>query len=561
MGWNPFRRVDPAESDDAPEVDDLERVRAFHQITKHDFHGFARGPGELAWETQPDPYRRYAGARELPLVHPRRAPEPTFDAAMNEGGVAPAAATLESVSQLFRDAFGVTAHKAAGASRWSLRANPSSGNLHPTEATFVGPAVEGLVDAPCVAHYAPAAHLLEERARLPEELWRRLAADLPPVGFFVGLSSIPWREAWKYGERAFRYCQHDVGHAIATTAIAAAGLGWSVRPVRGPSSAELARVLGLAGSAGPEREWADVLLAVAPPGLDAVDFEPGLAAELEALPWSGLSNTLSPDHVEWELVEAAALATQKPRTENSETWADPFPAWDRPERGVPLRALVHGRRSAVDMDGAVHLSADAFLDILRATLPRAGRVPFGALPGRPRIDLALFVHRVDGLERGIYVLVRDPARREPLRAALRAEFAWEPVACAEDLPLFRLHAGDVRGMAARVSCDQPLAGSGVFSLGMLAEYDATLASLGPWSYPHLYWEAGAVGQVLYLEAEAAGIAGTGIGCYFDDPVHALLGLRGSAYQSLYHFAVGGRVEDPRIQTLAAYEGIDEGALP
>ena len=43
----------------------------------------------------------------------------------------------------------------------------------------------------------------------------------------VALSSIYWREAWKYGGRAFRYCQHDVGHAIGTLRVAAATLGWS----------------------------------------------------------------------------------------------------------------------------------------------------------------------------------------------------------------------------------------------------------------------------------------------------------------------------------------------
>ena len=42
----------------------------------------------------------------------------------------------------------------------------------------------------------------------------------------VALTSIHWREAWKYGERAFRYCQHDLGHAIAAVSMAAALLGW-----------------------------------------------------------------------------------------------------------------------------------------------------------------------------------------------------------------------------------------------------------------------------------------------------------------------------------------------
>jgi hypothetical protein len=61
-----------------------------------------------------------------------------------------------------------------------------------------------------------------------------------------------------------------------------------------------------------------------------------------------------------------------------------------------------------------------------------------------------------------------------------------------------------------------------------------------------------VGQILYLEAEVAGVRGTGIGAYFDDEVHQVLGLGGHAFQSLYHFTVGGPVEDPRLSTLPPY---------
>ena len=46
--------------------------------------------------------------------------------------------------------------------------------------------------------------------------------------------------------------------------------------------------------------------------------------------------------------------------------------------------------------------------------------------------------------------------------------------------------------------------------------------------------------------------GTGIGCYFDDACHRLLGLSGDAWQDLYHFTVGGPVEDPRLRTLRPY---------
>jgi hypothetical protein len=61
-----------------------------------------------------------------------------------------------------------------------------------------------------------------------------------------------------------------------------------------------------------------------------------------------------------------------------------------------------------------------------------------------------------------------------------------------------------------------------------------------------------IGQVLYLEAEAAGLRGTGIGCYFDDPVHEVFGLTGLAYQDLYHFTVGAPVEDARLTTWPSY---------
>ena len=71
-------------------------------------------------------------------------------------------------------------------------------------------------------------------------------------------------------------------------------------------------------------------------------------------------------------------------------------------------------------------------------------------------------------------------------------------------------------------------------------------------YRRLFWEAGLVGQVLYLEAEEAGIRSTGIGCYFDDPVHEAFGVSSRDWQSFYHFTVGGAVEDGRLTTLPAY---------
>ena len=110
-----------------------------------------------------------------------------------------------------------------------------------------------------------------------------------------------------------------------------------------------------------------------------------------------------------------------------------------------------------------------------------------------------------------------------------------------------------------VSCHQDIAADGAFSLGMVADFGDTVRQRGPWWYRRLFWEAGAVGQVLYLEAEAAGIRSTGIGCYFDDACHAVLGLDCDRFQSLYHFTVGAPVDDPRLTTLPAYGHLRRGS--
>src|SRR6185503_17899724 len=198
--------------------------------------------------------------------------------------------------------------------------------------------------------------------------------------------------------------------------------------------------------------------------------------------------------------------------------------------------IIHQRRSLLACDGSTSISGERLYRMLGRIMPRAERpaaqrpMPWDAIPWAPAIHLGLFVHRVDGVEPGLYALARDPAKVETLKGAMHAHFSWEtPPGCRPDI-----------------------AGDGAFSLGMLAAYQATLVEHGPSFYRRLFWEAGLVGQVLYLEAEAAGVRSTGIGCFFDNPVHQVFGFRDLEFQSLYHFTVGGAVDDPRLTTLPPY---------
>ena len=183
-------------------------------------------------------------------------------------------------------------------------------------------------------------------------------------------------------------------------------------------------------------------------------------------------------------------------------------------------------------------------------------MPWDSLPWDPTIHLALFVHRVDGLLPGMYMLLRntDPSLKQTFQRCMHQQFAWTvPEQCPASLPLYLLEDGNAQRIATQVSCHQEIAGAGAFSLGMIAEFEASLEKHGPWFYKRLFWETGLIGQVLYLEAEAAGVRSTGIGCFFDDPVHRVLGwYPDTQFQSLYHFTVGGPVEDHRLTTLPPY---------
>ncbi len=520
---------------------DAQPILEYHARSKHQLERYAPGPGYMDWATQPDPFRTYAGAPrvELPLVADALATR--FNALRRGALPAPAAFDRDAIATLLELSLAISAWKSYRGSSWALRCNPSSGNLHPTEGYVVCPDLPGLEAG--VYHYVSRDHALERRARLADPAALR-------GGVLVGLASIYWREAWKYGIRAFRYCNHDCGHALGAVAYAGAALGWRTRYLAETGDADLARLLGLdrdADFAQAEREQPDCLVwvgAAAPPPREV------LVALVDDATWAGAANRLSPSHREWPDIDHAHAAAVKPRAPIATGFAPSAPPPSRtPQLDLPAATIVRTRRSAVDFDGVTSIDAEAFYAMLEPLVPRGGVPPWDAWPHAPRVHLALFVHRVVGLDPGLYVLARDPDALARLRPAMRDEWEWQKSG-PPDLALHRLTAGDARAAARTVSCHQEIAADSCFALAMLA--DLAVARREGWRYRELHWECGIIGQVLYLEAEAAGIRATGIGCFFDDALHRVLGLAGGEWQTLYHFTAGGAVDDRRLTTLPPY---------
>jgi nitroreductase len=519
----------------------LERTLDYHEKTKHFPGRYARSLGYLKWEDQPNPFREFAGAPriELPFGHPAR--DRSFGDLFSSDGQTGSDLTKESLGWFFEHSLALSAWKQAGANRWALRINPSSGNLHPTEAYAILPDLAGIGSTHGVYHYLSRDHSLELRSQ-----W---SAATSTEGFYLAFTSIPWREAWKYGERAFRYCQHDLGHALAAARFSAAILGWRLEVQELPLEFQ-SWLLGLEEGSHPDEPEIPEVMAWVQTRQDPPFDLPALGAPLRRF---GRANQLSAGHEQWPVIgEVIAASGQRS--------APPGPPLGSPTRWPDLKPvecskstvqIIRQRRSATGFDGSTPLPREAFLRILDQTLPRPNTPPWDLWKLPTEVHLVLFVHRVTGLVPGLYLWLRDLRHLEALRAAMRPEFRWH-CDSPEQCPLFELALGDWQEFARTVSCDQDIAADGAFSLGMVARFGPVLRERGAHSYRQLFWESGVIGQTLYLGAEAAGMRATGIGCFFDDVMHDALGFKDSAWQSLYHLAVGRPVEDPRLVTLAPY---------
>ena len=250
----------------------------------------------LDWKNQPDPFRQYQGTQLISLPLETDLESSPYDSLYDsDSSHLTRVFNLQTISCLLRHSMALSAWKQAGESRWALRVNPSSGNLHPTEVYLLSPAIDSLSSTAMIAHYAPQEHGLEKRCALPDSLWKLLTeAFIEPV-IFMGISSIYWREAWKYGSRAYRYCHLDVGHALAAISFSAASLGWHCQVMENISDHQLKTLLGLPDNHEDDTEQPDCLIAITQSKIKpAILSLPDQAIQQIALSkWQGVANHLS----------------------------------------------------------------------------------------------------------------------------------------------------------------------------------------------------------------------------------------------------------------------------
>ena len=540
---------------------EIDRLFAYHERTKHSWASVRAGPHGLDWDNQPNPFRTYEGVARVDLARAGEWSGVGTRAALLQG----VAATSAANGALDRDAVGLLLWHSLAISRWkqvrgtefrySLRVNPSSGNLHPTEFHLAVAGTTGLGGR--LYHYRALDHRLEERGRgdaIAALLAAANVAPLPETLAVVAFTSIFWREAWKYRSRAYRYCLLDLGHAFASLAVAAATVGLRARAFGWFDDEAVARALALEG--GDERP----LLLVR---LDAVN-EPGTSpnADVAARPTTndpigplllagGTPNRLSEDENHHPLLLGMHQSTEleaplpevpkpAPRAVDSSNrdateagdvaiGVEEMAAAHAAQQDEPLAVTTRRRRSAIDHDPERSpMSRAQFAALLAALRPDVGadwradwRANLNGGPGERFVTLYIYVHRVSDLAPGLY-------RFEPERG------------------LVLIRTGDFRAQAARLSLEQTLAGNATFAVSLVGDLERAASTFGARAYRFVHAEAGVFGQWLYLAAESLGFQSTGIGAFYDDEVHRFLGLEGRARQVVYHFAVGRAAFDDRL---------------
>ena len=456
----------------------------------------------------PDPFRHYEGVPVLDL--PADPPAPQASALGILHGQAAQANALDGpafLSQFLYHSAAISATKRVPSSgyQYALRVNPSSGNLHPTEFHFLSQGLRGWPDG--LYHYRPSSHMAEQRAE------GIVPSGLPGGTLNFVLTSIAWREEWKYRDRAYRYCLHDIGHAWQALVLAARAMGCESFATALFADDELTQALRLSGD-----EWPMLAVSIRGPAPGEMRAEAGCT-------WhGGEPNILSTNQIEYPRIEAMHQATKVKMNGTGES-ADhaaisngialPAPALSSKGYGEVART----RRSALDFRGG--MESISFGD-LSALLHAASQPLAGDFCDRRFVQLYLYVHRVEGLAPGMYRYWPETGQLELMRS------------------------GDQQVMAAGLSLGQQLAGNACVAFSMIADLERATRLHGDRGYRCAYFEAGAIGQRLYLAAESLGVRATGIGAFYDDEVHNYLGLTSQMGQVVYHFAIGHPVHDPRL---------------
>lgn len=460
----------------------------FHNQTKHHPNKLAKSPGYLDWENQPSYYKEYL-VPKIPLNYYNI--NLSYEKLYTKN--TPKDINLDTIGTFLKNSCSINAIKRLYNAQWEVRVNPSSGNLHPEEIYII---FENKI-----THFNVKEFALEILGESKKEIIKN--------GFIIILGNIPLREAWKYGERALRYTLLDSGHLIASISFSANILGLNIKKIDHFPFKKLENK-----TKKNEEEYIENAFIIF-----NKDFYFNLE-EFLSTPLTLKSMPLAKDSIRWDIVYEMFENFEKEEftpskiNKNITFLPSKFTAEE----------IIQNRRSALNFKPEF-IDKNILLDMLDKTLPR-NLPPFNSNAFFNNIDILLFVNRVNGLESGIYYFSRNNLLKHKFKKI--------------EENLFLIEKGNFEEVSRFINCYQDLGKLSSVSFSFMASFNKIKKNF---HYKLTLQEAGMIGHILYLEAEAKGIRGCGIGCFFDDLVNEIVE---NQLQAVYNFTIGIPVIDERI---------------
>jgi SagB-type dehydrogenase family enzyme len=464
--------------------------------------------------------KAFAGLPRTPLPAPQAPEVRSLAQVLSDFGSADTLAakplSLAELTRLLHYTNGVTGEGRAG-NGLKLRAAPSAGALYAGEIYVLAERVTGL--EPGAYYYSPLRHDLVSIGRGARLADVSNAVERPELAASASaavlLSNVFGRYSWRYANRGYRYALIDSGHIGENLRLAARSAGLTEVSIPRFDDARLNALLEIDG----RTEAVCALHLIGRPvgkPTAAIPATRRFAERQNVAPDELAASGPAPEryHEATELIPVATSAdaaadlastpeTAAPRaqTPTRVTWR----AGARPD--ISVEECIRRRRSAASF--APRPLARQTLDWI---LEAAGGHP--TLVRAPGVELMLAVHRVSDLAPGLYHF-------DPDGAGLTAR-----------------RSGDLRQPLVRACVDQEKAGSCGVAFFMVARLRDAAAPAGDRRYRDLLIESGAIGQRVYLAAEAAGLAARNLAAFRDDRLNALLELDGRDRAVIHLTAVG-----------------------
>ena len=467
-----------------------------HRATRNTLAG-ALGARLPRLRAPPARFKAYPDAERVGL--PDATADPGLPLAEAVRRYAPASGFLEApvslaeLGRLLHLTNGVTARRDG----LHLRAAPSAGALYSGEVYVVAQRVVGLPSG--VYYYGVKDHELvrvqsgffsAELDRSFEQLGK--IAKAPAV---VLLTNLFHRYTWRYANRGYRYALIDSGHIGENLRLAAtsAGLGEN-----GPLRFHDDRLNALLGVDGRGESVCAVHAVGRPADGPTAPAPKRRLVERHATGATPIGGpVIERYHESTKLVEDGAAGTPAtgagPASVSSPSYVA-LPENSSPP-ATPVEETIRKRRSAMHFE---HDPID--LEDLSFVLEMAQG--HGALERAPGVELYLAAHRVNDLAPGLY-------RYEPERHRLA-----------------QVRSGDLTRALVSACLGQRKAGTAAAGFLMVAKLTSAAARAGDRSYRDLLIESGAIGQRVYLAAEAAGLAARNLAAFVDDALNELMELDG-----------------------------------